>query len=409
MKIKVFIALLCVSNVVFAQDARTEQWQADLITYQQELEKRHIDLFHQIDKTHFANELNTLRDSIEQLSDWEIAVSLMRLTRKIGDGHTAVSTTNWDAHSFPIAVKKFGDEWRIVKVPKAHSDMLGASLETIDGMNIAEIERKLSTVAQYVENTHSETVRIGNYLPIGELLYALQITESPDRAVFGLRTDEGKTARLALTTLSKEASAQDKYNHLTVKTAAVKKPRDNKFDYLWYSIIAGKNATYIRFDSYPPFEEMVSFAEQLLVFVDKNQTRQLVIDLRNNGGGDLYVGLVLANALNLIDNVDWKDGVYVLTSAVTFSAGASNAALFRQLLNAKIVGTPTGSNPTGYQDMGDFILPNSNLRITYSKRLFRLQETATNGLLPDLYLEQNWVDFAIGKDNVLDNVIEMLH
>lgn len=409
MKIKIFIALLCVSNVVFAQDARTEQWQADLITYQQELEKRHIDLFHQMDKTAFANELNTLRDSIEQLSDWEIAVSLMRLTRKIGDGHTAVSLTNWESHSFPITVNKFGDKWRLVKAPKAQSDMLGASLETIDGMNIAEIERKLSTVAQYVENTHSETVRIGNYLPIGELLYALQITESPDRAVFGLRTDEGKTARLALTTLSKEASAQDKYNHLTVKTAAIKKPRDNKFDYLWYSIIAGKNATYIRFDSYPPFEEMVSFAEQLLVFVDENQTRQLVIDLRNNGGGDLYVGLVLANALNLIDNVDWKDGVYVLTSAVTFSAGASNAALFRQLLNAKIVGTPTGSNPTGYQDMGDFILPNSNLRITYSKRLFRLQETATDGLLPDLYLEQNWADFAIGKDNVLDNVIEMLH
>ena len=409
MKIKVFIALLFVSNAVCGQDARTEQWQADLITYQQELEKRHIDLFHQIDKTHFANELNTLRDSVEHLSDWEIAVSLMRLTRKIGDGHTAVSTTNWDAHSFPIAVKKFGDEWRLVKVPKAHSDMLGASLETIDGMNIAEIERKLSTVAQYVENTHSETVRIGNYLPIGELLYALQITESPNRAVFGLRTDEGKTARLALSTLSKEASAQFKYNHVTAKSAAVEKPLDNKFDYLWYSIIAGKNATYIRFDSYPPFEEMVSFAEQLLVFVDENQTRQLVIDLRNNGGGDLYVGLVLANALNLVDNVDWKDGVYVLTSAVTFSAGASNAALFRQLLNAKIVGTPTGSNPTGYQDMGDFILPNSNLRITYSKRLFRLQETATNGLLPDLYLEQNWVDFAIGKDNVLDNVIEMLH
>ena len=148
---------------------------------------------------------------------------------------------------------------------------------------------------------------------------------------------------------------------------------------------------------------------QLHWAVFSSQTQQLVIDLRQNGGGDLYVGLVLANALNLIDNVDWKDGVYVLTSAVTFSAGASNAALFRQLLNAKIVGTPTGSNPTGYQDMGDFILPNSNLRITYSKRLFRLQETATNGLLPDLYLEQNWVDFAIGKDNVLDNVIEMLH
>ena len=143
--------------------------------------------------------------------------------------------------------------------------------------------------------------------------------------------------------------------------------------------------------------------------MDQNQSEQIIIDLRNNGGGDLYVGLVLANALNLIDNVDWTQGVYVLTSPVTFSAATSNAALFRQLLNAKIVGMPTGSNPTGYQDMGYFVLPSSNLRITYSKRMFRMQETSTVGVVPDIQIEQDWAYYAKGEDNVLSNVIDMLY
>nr|WP_284731263.1 S41 family peptidase [Glaciecola sp. XM2] len=186
-------------------------------------------------------------------------------------------------------------------------------------------------------------------------------------------------------------------------------PKDFDFEYLWYTTVSKKKATYIRFDSYPKFEEMLPFVEKLLVFMEQNQSQQIVIDLRNNGGGDLYVGLVLANALNLIDNVDWANGVYVLTGATTFSAATSNAALFRQLLNAKIIGMPTGSNPTGYQDMGYLILPSSKLRITYSKRMFRMQETATVGVVPDIHIEQNWDDYSKGVDNVLEDVVDMLY
>lgn len=408
MRIKIFIALVFISNVVFATESRTQQWRADLKYYQQTLEAKHIDLFHQTDKTNFVNELSQISDSIEQLSDWEIAVNLMRLTRKIGDGHTAVSLANWDTHLFPFTLKKFDSDWRLIKVPSAQSDILGARLEAIDGVKIGDIERKLSVIAQYVENAHSEVVRIGSTLPIGEVLHALQITKSAKNAVFSLRTEQGKTSNLALTALSKEALTQLDYTHLAVTSSAIDKPKDMDFEYLWYSTIKGKSATYIRFDRYPPFEKMLSFVEKLLAFVAQNQSQQLVIDLRNNGGGDLYVGLVLANALNLADGVNWKEGVYVLTSEATFSAGASNAALFRQLLNAKIIGTPTGSNPTGYQDMGVFVLPYSKLRISFSKRLFRLQETVTKGVLPDVQIEQSWEDYVRGKDTVLDKVIEML-
>jgi hypothetical protein len=123
--------------------------------------------------------------------------------------------------------------------------------------------------------------------------------------------------------------------------------------------------------------------------------------MRKNGGGDLYVGTVLAYALNLADSIDWKNGVFVLTSHKTFSAATSNAALFRQLLNAKIVGQPTGSNPNGYQDMDSFILPNSKLVITYSKRLFRLSDQENTALQPDIIVNQKKRDLVDNIDTVL--------
>ncbi len=408
MKSKLVIALILISNVVLAQGSRTEQWKSDLTSYHQALEQNHIDLYHQIDRAELEKELDTIHDAIEHLSDWAIAARLMKLTRRIGDGHTAVSLANWDTHSFPIGVEKISNQWRLVKVPTDQSKMLGASIETIDGIKISDIEQKLSHVAQYVENSYSEVVRIGSYMPIGELLHALSITNSPKKAVFGLRTIAGKELSLTLPAISKTELEQRKYKFLNVTSEAIVKPQDADFEYLWYSPIKDKNATYIRFDSYPRFEEMVPFAEKLFMYTTQNQSEQLVIDLRHNGGGDLYIGLVLANALNLVDTVNWKNGVYVLTSGVTFSAGASNAALFRQLLNATIVGTPTGSNPTGYQDMGEFVLPNSKLRITYSKRLFRLQETSTNGVVPDILVKPEWNAYAKGVDNVLEEVINRL-
>lgn len=78
------------------------------------------------------------------------------------------------------------------------------------------------------------------------------------------------------------------------------------------------------------------------------------------------------------------------------------------MLNAKIVGEPTGSNPTGYQDMGQFKLPNSGMIVTYSKRLFRFQEKITQGVQPDVLIEYDWESYSKGKDNMMQWIINDL-
>ncbi len=403
-----FFVLVLLVNAVFSQESRTDKWQNDLAFYQKELQKRHIDVYHKIDKQSFENELNLIYSTVENRTDWEIVVELMRLTRKIGDGHTSVSLANWETHYFPIEVKKISDQWRVVKVSEEYASVLGATLTKIDGKPIREIEQELSAVAQFVENEHSEVVRIGENLPLSELLYAMRITKRTDEAQFQFVTDAGKKLNLVLKPLSQSELKSQNYKELKIGVPGIEKPDIPDFDFLWFTQVEGTAITYIRFDSYPSFEEMMPFAEKLVGFIMQSQSRQVIIDLRNNGGGDLYIGLIMANALNMVDGIDWKNGVYILSGCITFSAGASNVALFRELLNAKIVGMPTGSNPTGYQDMDAFDLPYSTLRITYSKRLFRIQETATEGVQPDFFIDYSWDSYANGVDNVLSELLSIL-
>jgi C-terminal processing protease CtpA/Prc len=192
---------------------------------------------------------------------------------------------------------------------------------------------------------------------------------------------------------------------LNISIPEIQKPFDSPQDFLWFCPIKNTNGVYIKFEDYPSFEEMEVFGERVLSSINERQIKQLVIDLRNNGGGDFFVGTRLAYHLNLANSIDWKSGVYILTDKVTFSAATTNATQFRQMLNAKVVGEPTGSNPTGYQDMGTFELPNSGLVISYSKRKFRFQELANQGLQPDVLMEYDWESFSKGRDNMMEWVI----
>lgn len=403
-KIK-FIFLVGFSMMLQVIHAQKINWQADLKIYSSQLEAKHIDLYHKISKQDFEKSIKEIEKSAKNQDDFKTIIQFMKLTKKIGDGHTAVSLRNLNVHQFPFDVQLIENQWRVVKTISSEENILKTSLIKVDGVPISEVVSKVSEVAQFVENKYSKNIRTASYLTISELLYHLNIIKNKKTGLFTFLDDKNNEIEVEFSALKNTELKQLDYVTFKVGVPEITKPENTKFDFLWFATIKNKNAIYINFKSYPSFDEMQVFGENLVKFIAKNNAKQIVIDLRENGGGDLYVGVVLAYALNLADTIDWKNGVYVLTSNKTFSAGTSNAALFKQLLNAKIVGQPTGSNPTGYQDMDQFQLPNSKLVITYSKRRFSLSKQTEKALLPDVILYPKWSNYAIGKDDVLLQVI----
>ena len=404
--IPVSFFILSVFNVLFAQTANRINWKEDLKVYKESLKQKHIDIFHTITKEDFIKEWREIYNNLNQLSDFEVIINLMRLTRRINDGHTAVSIKNISTHRFPIEISLIEGKWRVIKTVKKYDYLLGQTLVSINDTPIKEIALKVSEVAQFVENKYSLKERTASYLPISELLFYLKLIKFPDIANFSFLDHTGKRQSVPLTAINNELWVEDKNKlEMTTGIPEIKKVSDSGF---WFRPIANTKALYIYFKTYPTFEEMQNFGNQLVTYIQENQLRQVVIDLRENGGGDLYVGTVLAYALNLSDSIDWKDGVFVLTSNRTFSAATSNSALFKQLLNAKIVGQPTGSNPNGYQDMDSFVLPSSKLVISYSKRVFRLSNELNSALKPNLIIKQKWQDFIYGTDTVLNELLKII-
>ena len=86
----------------------------------------------------------------------------------------------------------------------------------------------------------------------------------------------------------------------------------------------------------------------------------------------------------------------------------SNATHFRQMLNATLVGEPTGANPNGYQEAGRATLPNSQYAISYSKRIYRFQDNNTPGVQPDVLIKPSWQDYKKGEDKALQWVLDKI-
>jgi len=396
---------LLISLAAFTQELSKEAWLEDLEEYKTGLEEKHIDVYNRISKDDFEKEWNAIKNSLEQKFDLEISIELMRLTRKIGDGHTAISFRNLETHHFPFDLQNFEGSWCVIKIIEKYHHLLGQKLVQINGQSIDDVAAKVGEVAQFVENRYSQVIRTAQNLIFSELLFGLKITSEKTEATFTFQDETGKQTTEKMGAVNNGELENEKFSELKISIPGIVHPDNSEENGFWYTPISGTNALYIHFESYPAFEEMLRISEEIVGTIFQNNIRQLVIDLRNNGGGDLYIGLVLANALNMADPVDWKSSVYVLADNVTFSAATSNTALFRELLNAKIVGEPTGSNPTGYQDMDTFKLPNSKLVICYSKRYFRIQETTTQGIQPDVPMKYEWQSFLQGKDNMLEWVV----
>jgi hypothetical protein len=383
------------------------QWGEDIDVLQRELEARHINLYHSTSKEAFSTQLAAIKNQLPELSQAQLIVELMRSVKMIGDGHTQLSYWGGPHHRFPLEFKLFASDLRVIATDSTHKNILGMRLHSINEVPVVDLVAKVKPILMGVENVWSEMHQLASTLPVAEVLLGLDIIDNTETARFAFIDDQGKVTHVNLQSLPSE-----KFQSAVVESLEPPLPAgftlDNKIDGLTLYLNKNRRVAYLDFDHYPSFSSMQNFAGSLKNIFSKEGVRYVIIDFRQNGGGDFFVGLALAWGLIVIDSLDWQNGFYVLTSGNTFSAAMSNAAQYRQILNATLVGEPTGANPVGYQDADTFVLPNSGWKVMYSKRYYLFQESSSEGVQPDVLLAPDWQQFRAGTDNQLQWILNKI-
>jgi len=160
------------------------------------------------------------------------------------------------------------------------------------------------------------------------------------------------------------------------------------------------DAAYINFRRYDSLEQLGS---QLITRLRNTGVTKLIIDLRDNGGGNYTLARdYLIYPIWRLPDINREGGLFVLIGRKTFSAGMVTATDFRRETEAILVGEPTGANPVGCQELGTLTLPRSGIPAHYATRRYRFSDAELPAVFPDQRIDPDWNSEQAGHDPVVE-------
>ncbi|OEO31358.1 hypothetical protein VW23_016895 [Devosia insulae DS-56] len=299
----------------------------------------------------------------------------------IGDGHTFVAAP--PRPRFPVEFCWFGDDLTVVRAAAAERKLIGARLLAIGEQPVAVVQSRLNWLIPQGENDGYVLARSVELLREPEVLTALGI-EPVFRFLDAAETE-------IVVTLGPGEEPLLIAEHAPLSMHRMDEP-------FWFSHVAEHDAVYVQFRSYGGLE---ANAIRLFEALRQRPARRLIIDLRQNGGGNFLAGrqwlLVPIELLGLV-----AGQLFVLVGRRTFSASMVNAIDFRRETEAILVGEPIGARPYGYQENGWFTLPGSGLQVSAATRLYRFGSEGADSFHPDQRIDTSHADFVAGRDPVLE-------
>ncbi len=379
-------------------DLSVEQWRQDLKYLARTLPAKHANAFHYTSKERFEATVANLDRELEHLNSDEIWTGMARIVALVGDAHTYLQTPR-DRANFPIDFLKIGNVYRVDAVHSEFKRALGARVVSVGNTPIEQAGELIFQMFSQDENRSLADAFVSAGLTIGGELHGMGIIPDRNTAQYTLVGDDGKEF-----TIQVHAQAPGQPGGELIQ-ASKERPLSEQHpsDPFWCVYLANAATVYCNVRS---IRSLRKPGEKMLKLVEQSSPKKLVVDLRQNSGGDYNEGLkYLVHPIRNMPAINNKGHLFVLIDANTFSAAMSNATHFRYQTNAILVGRSIGEKPNSYQEPRSFILPNSHLTVHYSTKFYRFIESGENVVRPDNEIEYTWEDYMAGNDPALEWVL----
>lgn len=398
----------CATAPVDLAALTADQWREDLQHLADTLPQRHPDPFTRVTREQWSQAVDALDAQIPTLSPHQIAFSLLRLTASVGDSHTFVrlSDLNPPLEAFPIQLFWFDEGLIVVAAAKGYENLLGSRLTHINNTPVDDVVRALTPFIAH-ENRPFLQSSLANTLPTAQALRAAGVIDSSDLVTFAFHSEADGNVEQAIAPITPgQAPDWSVWTSDAPPTLARKRPDA----WYWSELHQPSNAFYIQYNRCQdaadlPFKD---FAAQALAFIDEHKPAAVIIDLRNNGGGNSAIAGPLIEGLAQRPDINQPGRVFVLISRRTFSSALLNAISLKQKTHATLVGEPTGGKPNHFGEVRSFTLQHSALRVYHSTKYFQTVSDDPDSLQPDVLVPVRAADYIAGIDAAFNAALERI-
>jgi hypothetical protein len=319
----------------------------------------------------------SLEARADKLAPPEFLIGLARTTALADNGHDSWHPEEgaWlPEKRAPMRFAWFPDALVVARAGQEQHDLIGARVTALDGVPTDELFRRLRILSGGPENYRIWNLNL--FLERAELLRALGIARSQDAYTLGVTLRDGRavTRDVAMSPRAKVPAGAQPYRLLAGA------PYGNEAELGWRGIVGAPNdplylqepdrlfryvdlpalgAAYVQFRAhYGTDEEPIeAFQKEAAAKLAASKPRNLILDLRFDGGGDISKSMDFFPALPAAV----PGRIYVVVSRLTFSAGIVAAALVEMQAPERVtlVGEPVGDRVRFWSEGHDVCLPSS--------------------------------------------------
>jgi len=428
--IVLFITIPAFSQKQLSKD----EFIADIDSLYAAIYEIHPDMFAEYPQDNFEKDINNIKASLkDSLTVWDFYKKMTPLVVRLGDGHTRMSfpsqileTSNAPLFPFTVKIDKIDHSLKIDK------DLSPGKTKILPGYKILSINGKKAEelINEFIEYESGEKMdfRLGGL----EYYFAHYLYMKYGDAPLVIRYSD-----------TNNASFTETIQPLPYSVRKKNMPQDNNQPGIYYTLSTDSiNSTaIINFESFSDFSKFETFLDSAFTQIKKQKIKNLIIDIRNNGGGNSALGdelfqyispvpftqygkvivkysnklkskmqnITEPNGLVTYENNDliplrdntlrYNGNIYLLTSSHSFSSATDFAWAFQYFKMGTIIGEETGGLVVCFGDVLGQKLPNTELVFGVSWKKFYgygATDAHTHGVIPEYQTPASEaMDFAI--------------
>ncbi|MBY5162755.1 hypothetical protein [Salsipaludibacter albus] len=302
------------------------------------------------------------------------------------DGHSGVfPLAQPDMQLWPLQLYPFADGWRVVAALPGHDDLVGREVTAIGGR---EPDATADLVAPLVprDNDASLRGRLPQYLVVPEVLAGVGLAPTLEL--------DGQDVALDPVPARDYATHFDLFDPLVCPGLPSEVPTwdvrtvDDAVVVRWGRVV-------FRLDGRSHRE----FVDEVATTIESADPARVVLDLRDNPGGELPANAPLVDLLQDV-TADDPDALRILVGRCTFSAAALMAAELRTTTDARLLGETMGGAPGLWADARLHRLPESGIQVHVATGAYGDMDRPAATVV-DREVPVRWDDHAAGRDPTL--------
>ncbi len=369
------LSLQSQQNISPANDAAS--WREDLHALALALPDRHPRAFYHTSRVQFDSAVNAFDQSLATATRNQSIVGLMQIVALVHDGHTSLNPAfNPPAgfHFYPIDLYFFKEGLFVRGAAPEYSSIVGARVLKVGALSPDEALKAVGTTISH-ENDYWVKALAPFYLSTAEVVNGLGI--SPDAESLTLTVEQGGstksvTVRAILPNGAREGNHDgplDRTGWVDMRNSGERPLYQQQPEKLhWMTYLPESKTLYVVYRAVvsTPDDPLAPFFDRVFAAADSLRPDRLILDMRDNGGGNNSLNLPFVLGIVRRPWLDQPGHFFAVIGRRTFSAAMNMVNDLERMTNVTFVGEPTGNSPNQFGDARPFQLPRSGLFVAIS-------------------------------------------